>query len=91
MRIPFLTSADEMLVAGYIPSQISSCHRHRHVLSYLYTDLDRLPVTALGVRDALGVVLPVVNHRLLVPRLLLQREDDAADVHVTVEETRSGK
>lgn len=45
-----------------------------------------MPVTALGVRDALGVVLPVVNHRLLVPRLLLQREDDAADVHVTDEE-----
>lgn len=54
------------------------------LLSYLHTDLDRLPVSALGVRDALGVILGVINHRLLVPGLLLQREDNASDVHVAV-------
>lgn len=50
--------------------------------SHLDADLHRLPVSALGVRDALGVVLGVVDHRVLVAGLLLQREDDAADVHV---------
>lgn len=52
--------------------------------SHLDADLDGLSVAALGVRDALGVVLAVVEHRLLVPGLLLQREDHTADVHVAV-------
>lgn len=34
--------------------------------------------------DALGVVLALVDHLVLVPGLLLQREDDASDVHVAV-------
>lgn len=59
-------------------------------MSYLHTDLDRLPVSALGVRDALGVILAVINHRLLVPGLLLQREDDASDVHVAVRKRERG-
>lgn len=54
------------------------------VESYLYADLNRLPVSALSVRDAFSVIQRVVNHRLLVLGLLLQREDDASDVHVAV-------
>lgn len=50
--------------------------------THLYADLDGLPVSALGVWDALGHVHAVVNHRVLVPGLLLQGEDDAPDVHV---------
>lgn len=53
-----------------------------NVLSHLYADLNRLPVSTLGVWDTLGVVLGVIDHRGLVPRLLLQGEDDASDVHV---------
>lgn len=52
------------------------------MLPHLDADLDRLPVSALGVWDALRVVLGVINHQGLVPGLLLQREDDASDVHV---------
>lgn len=52
------------------------------MLPHLYADLNRLPVSTLGVWDALGVVLGVIDHRGLVPRLLLQGEDDAPDVHV---------
>lgn len=64
----------------------------RTLLSYLYTDLDRLPVSTLGVWDTLCVVLAVINHRLLVPGLLLQREDDSTNVHVPVKtQTRSIK
>ncbi len=58
------------------------------LLSHLHADLDRLSVSTLGVRDALSVVLAVINHRLVVPGLLLQREDDAADVHVAVRRKR---
>lgn len=61
------------------------------LLSHLHADLDRLPVSALGVRDALGVVLAVINHRLLVSGLLLQREDDASDVHVAMKKRKRRK
>lgn len=62
--------------------------RHCSETSHLHADLDGLPVATLGVRDALCVVLAVVNHRLVVPGLLLQREDDASDVHVAVRKKR---
>lgn len=50
---------------------------------YLNANLDGLSVSALGVRNALGVVQAVVQHTVLVFRLLLQREDHAPDVHLT--------
>lgn len=60
----------------------SSLLKTRNDMPHLNTDLDRLPVSALGVRDALSVILGMINHRGLVSGLLLQREDDASDVHV---------
>lgn len=62
---------------------------------YLNANLDGLSVSALGVRNALGVVQAVVQHTVLVFRLLLQREDHAPDVHLTtglkIQRCRNGR
>lgn len=48
---------------------------------YLYVDLNRLPLSTLGVCHPLGVVLTAVDHRLRVFGLLLQGEGHPTDAH----------
>lgn len=48
---------------------------------YLYADLDGLPLPAFGVHHSLSVIGPVINHRLGVFGLLLQRETYPAYAH----------
>lgn len=48
---------------------------------HLHIDLNRLPLSALGVRHPFCVILARVDHRLGVFRLLLQGEGDPAHAH----------
>lgn len=90
--------SDFLISPGHINTTNESLRRQRprpaspELTWYLDADLDRLPVSALGVRDALGVVAAVINHRLVVSALLLQGEDDSSDVHVAArKQTRTGQ
>lgn len=48
---------------------------------HLHIDLNRLPLSTLGVRHPFCVILARVDHRLGVFRLLLQGEGDPAHAH----------
>lgn len=50
-------------------------------LCYLYGDLHRLSVPALGVWHSLSVVVAIIDDLLLIFGLLLQREALSADSH----------
>lgn len=50
-------------------------------VQYLYADLNRLPLSTLGVCHPLSVIQASVDHRLGVFRLLLQRKSHPTNTH----------